>query len=82
MNKLLKFGSSHCGPCRSLSKILESNNIVYENIDVDDDYGIEMSEKYRVFQTPTLILVDEKGEEIKRTIGIISINEIKDTFNV
>ena len=75
---LVDFNANWCGPCKMLRPILDeiSNDgdikIVSVNIDEED----ELSEKYNVFSIPCLVLFD-KGNEIKRSVGLISKDEVK-----
>ena len=76
---LADFNANWCGPCKMLKPILEelsSNNdnikIVSINIDEED----EIAEKYNISSIPCLILFD-KGNEIKRNIGLISKDDIE-----
>jgi thioredoxin 1 len=67
--KYLYFSAAWCGPCKSLSPIMNevSSQVAVEKIDVDLDY--EKAQKYGVRNIPTVILVD--GDmEVKRFIGV------------
>ena len=76
---LVDFNANWCGPCKMLKPVLEeiSNSrddikIVSVNVDEED----ELSEKYNVSSIPCLVLFD-KGNEIKRNVGLISKDEIE-----
>jgi thioredoxin 1 len=69
--KYLQFSAAWCGPCKSLSPIMEqvkSKGIPVEKIDVDSNP--DMSAKFGIRSVPTVILVDNSGNEIKRTTGV------------
>ena len=71
---LIDFYADWCGPCKMLSKELESiNKIEIIKVNVDDYSDIER--EYGVMSMPTLILFNE-GKEIKKSIGLISKEEI------
>ena len=78
--KYLYFSAQWCGPCKSLSPIMNevSSQISVEKIDVDLDY--ERAQKYGVRNIPTVILVDGVTE-VKRFVGVqqkqIYLNEIR-----
>jgi len=76
MKKILYFTAAWCGPCRMLGPIMESLNgqINYEKIDVDTN--TELPIKYGIRNVPTLVLIDETGIELKRTVGVKSKDEI------
>jgi thioredoxin 1 len=67
--KYLYFSAAWCGPCKSLSPIMNevSSQVAVEKIDVDLDY--EKAQKYGVRNIPTVILVDGDAE-VKRFIGV------------
>ena len=67
--KYLYFSAAWCGPCKSLSPIMNevSSQVAVEKIDVDKDY--ERAQQYGVRNIPTVILVDGVTE-VKRFIGV------------
>lgn len=83
MDKILKFSASWCGPCKSLSTILENVelSVDIENVDIDED--TVLSSKYRIRSVPTMIYVRD-DVEIGRITGaqtIEYINKWIDTMN-
>ena len=81
MKKILYFSAAWCGPCKTLAPIMEELNgeIVYNKVDVDKDQ--ELSMKYGVRNIPTLILLNEFGEEIIRKVGMQSRESILNFYN-
>ena len=81
MKKILYFSAAWCGPCKTLAPIMEELNgeIVYNKVDVDKDQ--ELSMKYGVRNIPTLILLNEFGEEINRKVGMQSRESILNLYN-
>ncbi len=68
MNKLLVFSASWCGPCKAFKPTLQKlDQDRLEYIDIDE--MPEIREDYEVQSVPTVILVDEDGEEIQRLVG-------------
>ena len=76
MKKILYFSATWCGPCQTLSPIMESlsGQINYEKIDVDNNQ--DLSIQYGVRNIPTLVLV-ENGEAVSRLTGVQSKNQIQ-----
>lgn len=71
--KVLKFEASWCQPCKMLSKVMEEAgdkiNVPIEVIDIDQNR--EMAVEYGIRGVPTLIVLDDQGNEIKRQSGMM-----------
>ena len=69
--KVLKFSSKTCMPCKQLANTIESldqtTKDLFESYTSEND--IEQFMKYNVRAVPTLIAVDESGNEIRRSTG-------------
>ena len=80
--KVLKFSATWCGPCKMLARNLEdvNTNIPIENIDIDEhqDTAVE----YGVRGVPTMIMIDENNNQVKRLVGMQSLKQLEDWFNV
>lgn len=81
MAKLIKFRATTCNPCKMLDRALQDFGI-----EVDAEYNVEIdseiTEKYDVMKSPTVILIDDDGNEIDRAVGldipkIMELNEKK-----
>lgn len=75
--KLLKVYSKTCGPCKVLERNLKQSGIEYINIDVDSEEGEKVSDKYEVTMVPTLLLLDDNDNLIKKNTGILNVEGIK-----
>jgi thioredoxin 1 len=72
--KLIKFKQNNCAPCTML------DNFLTHDLGVEVDETINLSEGkdenfalaglYGVMKTPTLVLVDENGNEIDKFSGV------------
>jgi thioredoxin 1 len=81
--KILKFYADWCGPCKMLSKTIESikEEIPFEVEEIDADHNAEMAKKYNIRGLPTMVIVD--GEiEVKRHVGNMTADQIKDFVKV
>ena len=56
-----------------------SGELNVRKVDVDQDR--ELSAKYGIRSVPSLVLVNESGEEIKRSVGVQSREVIKEWYN-
>jgi len=68
--KYLKFEASWCGACKMVQPQL--NKVSAEGITVDKidaESNNEMVMDYNIRNLPTVLLVDDSGKEIWRTVG-------------
>jgi|TARA_R100001443_G_C3305921_1_gene166495 thioredoxin 1 len=81
MNIILYFTAAWCGPCKALAPRMEKlkGQINYRKIDIDQNQ--EMSMKYGVRSVPSLVLVNQNGEEIRRMVGLQSDDKILNFYN-
>lgn len=80
INKILKFSTSYCGPCKLLKKELEDFDLIpIESIDADEDE--ELCLKYNIRSVPVLIFLGENDTELGRRVGFISKKDLIDLIN-
>lgn len=67
--KLLKFYGTYCKPCKVLADRLSKIelNITLHSYDVEEE--VELTEKWKVRNVPTVILVDDDNNEVRRWVG-------------
>ena len=76
---LVDFYADWCGPCKMLAMEIEKAaseidiDIVKVNVDEEED----IARRYGVMSIPTLILF-ENGQELKKTIGFMPKDKIKE----
>ncbi len=80
MKKIIKFSTPSCGPCVQLKPIFEkvkqsTSNIVFEEVDCETNP--ELPRSLGIRGVPTLILFDENGNEIKRNVGLVSEQQLR-----
>lgn len=74
--KVLKFAAEWCGPCKMLSKTLEGyTDVEIQEIDIDKDQ--EVAIRYGIRGVPTLVLLDDNGNELRRKSGMMMFNEFE-----
>lgn len=76
--KVLKIYSRTCGPCKVLENNLQLAGIPHESIDVQSIQGEDIVSKYEIKAVPTLILVDDEGNVVKRYSGLLGVQELKE----
>lgn len=77
MKTLLKYEAPWCASCKVLTNLLKDvdltgTEVVPVNIDVDT----ASAKAYNVRGLPTLITLDETGEEIKRSTGALTKDQL------
>ena len=80
---LVDFYADWCGPCKMMGPVREEMAAVYDNIDVvkiNVDEEQELAIRYRVMSIPALMVFD-KGEVVKKSVGLISKAEVIDLIN-
>lgn len=82
--KLLKFQAAWCSPCKSLSNTIQeiSDQIKIPVEEIDIDAQMETAIKYQVRGLPTLIVVDDAGQVIKRASGSFNTNQLLEFLNI
>lgn len=76
--KVLKFFTEFCSPCRTMSVQLAELGLNVESVDAIKNR--DLVEKYSVMAVPTLIKVDEEGNEIARLRGAKTAEKLKEFF--
>lgn len=77
---LIDFYADWCGPCKMLSPIVdtvatENPDIKVVRINIDNEENLAI--KYGIMSIPTLVVI-KNGEEIKRSVGLISQEEVEE----
>lgn len=68
--KVIKFGTSTCGPCRLQHKEFEDNplNVPLEEVDMDKPNEKDYS-KFTIRGVPTIVLLSDDDVELNRWTG-------------
>ena len=78
---LVDFYADWCGPCKMMSPILDEfskiSDIEVKKINVDSNELI--AKRYGIMSIPTLILFED-GREVKKKIGYLTLEELKNIF--
>lgn len=82
--KILKFAASWCGPCQGLSMTLRGmeGKITMPIEEIDIDKNVDLSIKYGVRSVPTMVIVNDSGDVIKRATGALTADQILEFVNV
>lgn len=81
MNKILLFKMSTCSPCKLLSKLFTQLNIQKEEIVLDEDDNADtIADKYNIKSVPTVIVLNDEGEELGRFVGSRTKEQLLEEF--
>ena len=82
MKQLIFFSANWCSACQVMKPTVEqiSKQMGIPLNKIDTDYDVSYTTDYGVRSVPTLILL-ENNQEIKRTVGAQSENQIKSFIN-
>ncbi|RLI90262.1 MAG: hypothetical protein DRO89_06150 [Candidatus Altiarchaeales archaeon] len=82
--KVLLFVSSHCSHCPSAERIVKkivpeysSYGVTFEKIRIKTKRGKELSSKFNIMATPTILILNESGDEAKRIVGTPGENSLR-----
>lgn len=81
---LIDFWAGWCGPCKMLSPVIEeiADEVSDKKIcKVNVDEQPELARKFGVMSIPTLVVMD-KGEIVKKSLGVQPKNSVLSMFNV
>jgi thioredoxin 1 len=72
--KVLKFYADWCGPCKALTQVIKTagDKITVPVEDVNIDENIMMAQQFQVRSVPTMVLVDDSENVIKRQVGLVN----------
>lgn len=65
--RIIKFEANSCHPCSAVGELLSKNKIEHERYNIADNVGEFV--KFKVRSVPTVIRLNEEGEEIDRVVG-------------
>lgn len=73
---------STCSPCKLLSKLFTQLNIQKEEIVLDeDDNANTIADKYNIKSVPTVIILNNEGEELGRFVGSRNKEQLLEELN-
>ncbi len=65
--RLIKLEQPNCNPCKMVSNYLEQADIQFKTVDVTQEP--EVASRFGVMGVPVTILLNDQGEEVKRSVG-------------
>jgi len=82
--KILVFVSSNCPHCPNAERVVREitpeyskEGVSYEKIRTKTEEGKDLAIKYNVMGTPTILFLDDEGNELKKIIGTPSEENLR-----
>jgi thioredoxin 1 len=82
MKKILYFSAPWCGPCKQFGPVMDrisQTGILVEKVNVDNAPAVAAA--YNVRSVPTIVVVNSTGNEIGRSVGMISETQVRQLYN-
>jgi len=82
MKKILYFSAPWCGPCKQFGPIMDrisQTGILVEKVNVDNAPAVAAA--YNIRSVPTVIVVNNTGNEIGRSVGMLSESQVRQLYN-
>ena len=79
--KVVKIYSKTCCPCKVLEKNLQLAGIEHESVDINSEAGEEAVDQYGIRTVPTLVLLNDNNELIRKQVGLLNVEELKKFVN-
>ena len=80
MAKIIYFTAPWCGPCRTFGPIVESSGLPVQKVNIDEDQ--ELASQYGVRSVPTLLKINDLGQELgSRIVGVQSKENVLNWYN-
>jgi thioredoxin-like negative regulator of GroEL len=82
MKKILYFSAPWCGPCKQFGPIMDrisQTGILVEKVNVDNAPAVAAA--YNVRSVPTVIVVNSTGNELGRSVGMLSESQVRQLYN-
>ena len=82
MKQVLYFSAKWCTACQSTTPIIEQlkRSGTAQVATVDVDYDVSLVSQYNVRSVPTTVIL-ENGNEVKRYVGTMSAESLKQLIN-
>lgn len=75
VNKIQKYSTSWCNPCRVLKNTLSNfTRVPVEEIDCEENP--DAAAKAGIRNVPTLLFLDSEGNVLERTVGLQTLDQI------
>lgn len=75
--RMLKFSADWCKPCKNLAELMKTMELSIPVEEVDIEKDSETAVEYGVRSIPTLIMIDDYGNQCRRINGSITKEKLE-----
>lgn len=68
--KIVKYGSSWCGPCRLATKTLKDSGLAFEDVDIDKNP--DAMEDLAITRIPYIVFKDDNDNVVHTHVGALT----------
>ena len=82
MKQVLYFSAKWCTACQATTPLIESlkSSGAAQVANIDVDYDVSLTQQYNIRSVPTTVIL-ENGNEVKRHVGSMSSETLKQLIN-
>jgi thiol-disulfide isomerase/thioredoxin len=72
--RIVKYGSSWCGPCRMATETLNKSGLPYEDVDIDNNPDVAM--ELKISRIPHIQFFDDNNNLVHTHIGGLTSSDL------
>ena len=81
---VVQFSSTFCAPCRATRYVVEravatTDGVAYADLDIADH--LALGERLAIDVTPTVLLLDARGEVVRRATGVPTLAQLRSALD-
>jgi len=81
---LVQFSTPVCAPCRSAHRVLSAvaaDTPGVRHVEVDAEQRLDLTRRFGVLRTPTVLVLDADGQVVRRSSGVPSPEQVRQALS-